>query len=218
MADFAQYVSDGFAALTPDLTGIYNDAIEYNVTQWQTLQSSLVTATGAAAIAIPGLHLLTIAADVAVLMNRMSVCSYGIGAIIGNGEGHGFILEEEDFPVILGRWCKVEGLDNAALSKAAAEVGIKVGGKIGGKVGGKVITKEIAKFAVKQASILIGKKLAGPIGAKLGSKFGAKLGGKVAAGFIPFLGPAIGGSINLYFITEISREAKEWYNFKVHGK
>ncbi len=217
MADFAQYVSDGFAELTPDLTGIYDDAIGYNMTQWQALQSSLVTLTGGAAVAIPGLHLATIAADVLILMNRMSVCSYGIGAIMGKEAGHGFILEEEDFPVILGRWCKVDGLDNATLSKAAAEVGIKVGGKIGGKVGGKVITKKIASFAVKHASILIGKKLAGPVGAKLGSKFAAKFGGKIAAGFLPFIGPLIGGSINLYFISEISSEAIKWYNFKIHG-
>lgn len=206
MADFAQYVTNAFSALTPDINGIYNDAIDYTLSNWKAKQASLVTASGAASVAIPGLHLVGIPADVAFLMNRMSVCSFGIGALISQDQAKGNILEQEDFPIILGRWCDDPSLTNAAISKTAAELAAKSGSKIA--------AKELAKVACKHLGIVVGQKLSGKLGAKLGGKFGAKLGTKVAAGFIPFLGAAIGGGINLYFITEIQTQAESWYRFK----
>ena len=169
MANFGQYVVDAFSSLTPDINGVYRDAKTYHLSDWKALQKTLVTGSGAAAVAIPGLHLLGIAADVAFLMNRMAVCSYGIGAIIGSDEGEGNILEEEDFAIILAGWGGDESVNDAALAKAAAD--------LTGKVGGKMVSKQLAAFMTQRAGILIGKKL----------------GGKAAAGFIPFLGAAVGG-------------------------
>lgn len=206
MANFAQYVNDAFSALTPDINNIYYDAITYSFSDWKAKQSTLVTASGAASVAIPGLHLVGIPADVAFLMNRMSVCSFGIGALILKDKGLGNILEEEDFPIILARWCNDPALTNAAISKTTAE--------IAAKTGSKVAAKQLAKIACKHFGIVVGQKLSGKLGAKLGAKFGAKLGTKVAAGFIPFFGAVVGGSINLYFITEIQTEAENWYRFK----
>lgn len=206
------YIVNAFDALTPNLNGIYENAATHSLSGWKTKQGALVTTSGVTGSAIPGLHMATVAADIAFLLNRMAVCSYGIGAIIGNEQSQGNILEEEDFAVILGRWCGDDGLSNAALSKGAAEIGIKAGGKIAGKVGAKAV----AKFAVTHAGILVGKKMGVKMGAKLGSKFGAKLGGKITAGWLPFLGPALSGGINLYFITSISKEAESWYRFKLN--
>jgi hypothetical protein len=212
MADFSKYVSDAFEAVTPDLYSIHNDAVNYEMSDWRTKQSALVTASGAASVAIPGLHLL----------GRMAVCCYGIGTIIGREAGEDYVLEDEDFAIILARWCKVDGVSNGALSKAAAE-GSKVALKAGLKIGNKVAYKELAKVACKQAGILIAKK-AGTKGmglafaGQLGARFGTKLGGKALGGFIPFAGAVIGGGINLWFITEMAREAESWYNFKVNGQ
>lgn len=206
MADFAEYVNDAFSALTPDINNIYYDAISYNFSDWKAKQATLVTASGAASVAIPGLHLVGIPADVAFLMNRMSVCSFGIGALIAKQKNLGNILELEDFPIILGRWCDDPTLTNAALSKTA--------GEIAAKTGSKVAAKELSKIACKHLGVVVGQKLSGKIGAKLGAKFGAKLGSKIAFGFIPFLGAAVGGGINLYFITEIQTQAEDYYRFK----
>ncbi|MGB8194645.1 MAG: hypothetical protein WCF67_22120, partial [Chitinophagaceae bacterium] len=200
-------VNDAFSALTPDIDNIYRDATGYNLSSWKTNQAALVTASGAAATAIPFLHLVGIPADVAFLMNRMSVCSFGIGAIICDDNKFGNILEKEDFAIILGRWCNDESLSNAAMSKMAAEVS--------SKTGNKVLAKQLAKVASKQLGLMVGKKLGGKAGVKLGAKFGAKLGTKAAAGFIPFFGAAVGGTINLYFITQIQTEAESYYRFKI---
>lgn len=206
MPDFSRYVNDAFSSLTPNINEIYYDAIGYTLGNWKAKQSALVTASGAGSVAIPGLHLIGIPADVAFLMNRMSVCSFGIGALVFTEKKLGNILEQEDFPIILGRWCDDPYLTNAAISKTAAELAVKTGSK--------VAAKELAKVACKHLGIVVGQKLSGKIGAKLGAKFGAKLGTKVAAGFIPFLGAAVGGSINLYFITQIQTQAESWYRFK----
>ena len=50
--------------------------------------------------------------------------------------------------------------------------------------------------------------------AKVTSKVAAKFAGKAAAGFLPFLGPAVGGGINLWLIAGILSAAKEFYSDK----
>lgn len=136
----------------------------------------------------------------------MSVCAFGVGAIMGREANRDSLIEEEDFAVILGKWAGVEGLDNAAIAKASADLVTKVGSK--------QATKLLAKMMCKNAGILVGKKLSGKMGAKLGAKFGAKLGGKLAGGWIPFLGAAISASINIWFITGTFNAAKDWYQYK----
>jgi len=204
--DFNSMVVDAFNGLTPDLYGIYNDARMQNLDSWQNKQLAMVAASGAAAMTIPGGHIPLMAADVAFLMNRMSVCCYGVGAIRGYDAGHGNILEEEDFPVVLAYWAGDAEIKQAVTSKAAADLAVKVGGKVGAKI--------IAKHLAAGAGLLVGKKIGGKLGAKLGAKIGAKLGGKLAAGFIPFLGAAVGAGINAYFINDISEAANDVYRFK----
>ena len=204
---FGEYVVQAFDGLTPDVHGIYSNAKSSSLSSWRATQQALVTGSGAAAAAIPGFHLVGMAADVVFLMNRMSVCSYGIGAIIGTECGLGDILEDEDFAVVLARWGGDDSLNNAAVGKACAD--------LAGKVGGKAVTKLLAKKMAESAGILVGKKLAGKVGMKVGAKFGAKLGTKAVTGFIPFLGAAVGGGINLWFITEIADAAEAWYRVKV---
>ena len=73
-----EWVIKAFENMRPDINELYAGANGYNLADWKLLQQSLVTASGAAAVAIPGLHLLGMAADVAFLMNRMGVCAYGM--------------------------------------------------------------------------------------------------------------------------------------------
>ncbi len=203
---FGDYVIGAFDGLTPDVRGIYEGAKSSTLSGWRTKQQSLVTGSGVLAAAIPGFHMVGIAADVVFLMNRMSVCSYGIGAIIGYDRNLGDILEEEDFAIVLARWGGDDNLTDAVIGKTCAE--------LAAKVGGKVATKILAKKMAECAGVLIGKKLAGKVGVKVGSKFGAKLGTKAVAGWIPFLGAAVSGGINLWFITEIANAAEDWYRIK----
>jgi hypothetical protein len=203
---FSEWVGNAFDGLTPDHDGIYESAAKYSIAEWKATQKTLVTGSGALASGVPGLHLVGIGADVVFLMNRMAVCSYGLGAIIGKSSGHGNFLESEDFAVVLARWGGDDSVSDAAIGKVCAD--------LMGKVGGKGVSKVLAKTAAEKGGILLGKKLAGKVGAKVGVKFGAKLGTKAAAGWFPLLGAAVGGGINLWFITEIASSAESWYRIK----
>jgi len=207
MADFGQLVINAFNELTPDINGIYQQAHSKTLSDWRGAQTAMVAGSGAAAVVIPGLHLAGMAADVIFLMNRMAVCSYGIGAIRGYDTLRDNILEDEDFAVVLAHWTGEVDIRSAFSAKCAADLATKVGGKFGAKL--------IAKELAKGAGLLIGKKIGGKLGAKLGVKFGAKMGGKAVAGFIPFLGAVVGGGINVYFISEIANAADEYYEQKV---
>lgn len=207
MSKFAEWVVDAFESLTPDRNGIFADSIGQSMSDWRMKQQAMVTGSGAAAAAIPGAHLVTMSADVVFLMNRMSVCAYGIGAIIGGPEQGQEFLEEEDFPNILAVWAGDDDVDNMLTAKAATDIAVKVGGKMGAKLIGKTIS--IA------GGVMLGKKLSAKVSAKVALKFASKLAGKAAGGFIPFLGAAIGGGINLWFITSIADAADRYYRFKL---
>lgn len=207
MSKFSKWVINAFDALTPDIDNIYDNAKSHTLSEWRNIQKSLVSATGATAVAIPGFHVAGMAADVAFLMNRMSVCSYGIGAIMGYDEDRGNILEPEDFAFVLAKWSGVRGTEDAVIAKTSAD--------LVAKVGSKEATKLLAKTMCKHAGILVGKKMGSKVGVKLGAKFGTKLGGKLAGGFIPVVGAIIGGGVNYWFISEVSGVAQQWYYQKL---
>jgi hypothetical protein len=204
---FTKFVCDAFDAMTPNHSEIFEAAKPYSLDGWRTRQTALASAAGAGSGAIPIWGLATMPADIAFLMNRMSVCSYGVGAILGVQMRRGNVLEPEDMAVVLGRWAGDDDLADAAVAKASAS--------LVGKVGGKAATSILAKTMAEKASLLVGKKIGGKLGAKLGVKFGSKLGGKVVGSFIPFVGAFIGGGINAYFMDGIGTAAEDWYRIKL---
>ncbi len=208
--EIAQKAIDAFDRLSPDLSAVYSDAAYKTVPNWCDKQIALATASGATSVILPGAHVAAILADVAFLINRMSVCSFGIGAIRGYDNGHGNLLEQEDLANVLGYWARDEQIMSAVTSKGAADIAVKVGSKAGGKVAVKLISKHLATGA----GLLVGKKLGGKVGAKIGAKFAAKFGAKLGTGFIPFLGPVVGGGINAYFVNEIADAANDFYRWK----
>jgi hypothetical protein len=204
--NFSQSVIDAFATLTPDLAGIYTAAHALPLSDWRVKQQAMVTGSGALAIAVPGVHLLGMAADVAFLMNRMAVCCYGIGAIAAHAKGLGQILEPEDFAIILARWSGDENLSDSAITLIHAD--------LVAELGSHAATQTLARGVGLRAGILVGKKITSKAGAKIGAKFAGKMGSKALAGFIPVLGAAAGGGINLWFITSIANEAQRWFELK----
>ena len=198
-------------SMRPDLIDIYNGAHSETLSSWKTRQNAMVTASGAAAVSIPGLHLAGMAADVAFIINRMGTASYGVGAIIGYDNEYGNILEEEDFHLVLAYWADDEDVAEAMKGKTAASLSSKLGGKLMSKEAAKVLTKTM----LASASHLATKKLGGKLLAKPAAKFGAKFVGKGAAGFVPFLGAVVGGGINLWLLNGIQDSAEEFYRDKI---
>ncbi|WP_313914084.1 hypothetical protein [Tahibacter sp.] len=207
MSKFAEWVVSAFESLTPDRSGIFSDAHAQSMSDWRVKQQAMVTGSGAAAAAIPVAHLATMSADVVFLMNRMSVCAYGIGAIIGGTAQSRDFLEEEDFPNILAVWAGDDDVDNMLTSKMVVDIAAQVGGKMGAKLIGKTIAVA--------GGVMLGKELSAKVSAKVALKFASKLAAKAAGGFIPFVGAAIGGGINLWFITSIADAADRYYRFKL---
>lgn len=200
-------IMGAFDRVTPDLGEIYASAQSYRLDDWRLLQQGLVTSSGAATMAMPFAHLVGMAADFAFLMNRLSVCSFGIGAILGEEQGAGNILEAEDFAVVLSRWSDVDGVSNAAVAKVSAG--------LAKSLGGTEISKMLAKVAAEQAGILANKKLGAKVGTKVAAKLSGKMGTKIIGGMVPFLGPVVGGGVNLWFMIGIADEAESWYRYKL---
>ncbi len=207
------FVLKAFETLRPDLDGIYTSAHAKPLADWRRMQQAFVTASGAGASAVPGLHLVGIAADVMFLMNRMSVCSFGIGAILGHEANLGNVLEPEDFAVVLAVWANEGGISELIGGKVPSDTSSVTGGK----VLGKSVYRILAKTVCEKAGLLADGKLTGPLAGKVAGRFAGKLGGKAAAGFIPLVGAVVGGGVNLWFLSGIASAAEQWFRFKVKG-
>lgn len=215
LMDVANVFIDVVNSMTPDLGSLYEDAKNSSLDDWTFLQKSLVTASGAAAVAIPGLHLVGAAADIAFLVNRMGVSSYGVGAIKLSDSDMGNLLEPEDFGAVLSYWSGDDDLRQLIKGKAAADLSSKAGIKLVTKSGGKIAVKGLTKALLASGGYMIGAKLGGKAMAKPAAKFASKAGGKFLGGFVPFLGPVIGGGINLWLISSIISASEEFYSDKM---
>ena len=202
-------------SMTPNIGDIYNGAKSESLRSWKTRQNAMVTVSGAVSMAIPGAHLAGMAADVAFVINRMGVSTYGVGAIKGYDAGHGNILEEEDFGAVLGYWAHDEELMEAMKGKGAAKLTTKVGAKVAAKIIGKGAGKLLTKTMLASAGYLVGTRLGGKGLAKAAAKFVPKVAGKGVSGFVPFLGPAVSGGVNLWLLSTIISSADDFYSDKI---
>lgn len=206
-------------SMTPEIDDIYHATKNESLTAWGVTQRSLVTASGAASVAIPGWHLAGMAADVGFVINRMGVSSYGVGSILCHNE-QGNVLEPEDFAAVLGYWADDEDLRQALKGKSAADLsgklGLSLGKKVLGKGSAKVVGKVLTKSLLTSSGYMIGRKLGGKGLAKAAAKFSGKFASKSISGFIPFAGPIVGGGVNLWLIDGILGAAEEFYKDKIN--
>lgn len=204
-----------------------SDAKNYSsVGSWVARQATETAMVGAGAMAVPVLHVPALGADVVFLLHKLAYCSWGVGSILGctpYGKG--------DFEIILGHWCGVVEDEVLPVAIATSVVGGTlaaaiaypvVAGAIASKSAEvatlmllqKVGVKGSSKAVVKVAGKVTGKvagKLSEKIATKVATKIGGKLSGKAVAGFIPFVGPVLGASINAYLVTSIAHSAEKYY-------
>lgn len=192
---------------------------------WVASQAAQAAAVGAGAMAIPGAHVATMAGDLCILLHKMAYCSWGIGAIRGK-EVHGLC----DLEIILAHWSGAVGDDAIAAGVSVGIVGgvIYVAGveklmtTLVGMAASGVATAGAAKLGIKGAGkAAIGnmasygaKKLSVKLAPKIAAKLGTKVGAKGLAGFVPFLGPAVGASVNAYFVKRVADSADFYYSNK----
>lgn len=216
------------------LGGNYEEAVTNaksmgSIDSWVAWQAAQTAVVGATAAAIPGAHLATLPVDVAILMHKMAWCSWGIGGLMGcNVEG------KLDLALILGLWSE-------AITKEDVETILAGGMVLGGALATAVTVASspvlAAKIAAKTAafgtSVLATRlgftTIANPLGQMSGflaqqlvQHFAAKIAIKLAKvgasraflGFVPFIGPIVGGTINVIFVRAIANSAKEYYQLK----
>ena len=199
-----------------DLDDIYSGAKNESLSSWKTRQNAMVTGSGAAAVSIPGLHLVGMAADIAFVLNRMGTASYGVGAIIGYDNDYGNIMEEDDFELILAYWANDREIIEAMKGKVAADLSAKIAAKFSTKLLGKEAAKVLTQTMLSSVAQLAAKKATGKMLSKPAVKFASKFAAKGLGGFVPILGAAVGGGINLWLLNGIQDAAEEFYVDKVN--
>lgn len=202
---------------------------------WQASQGAMV---GAAAVAVPGAHMVAMVADSVALLHKISYCSWGVGALRDSS-----VDGKDDLAVILGLWSgsiKPNALTDAVRS-VAGDTTLGAAGTLVAGTGGHLAAKASLKaaalnpqlavkgtgvfaqlvvkkagFAVPGGSVPVGKFLIKKIAPKLAPKLAGKVGAKAAAGWIPFVGPAVGASVNAYIVLHIAEMADTYYTQKFH--
>lgn len=202
--DLGKYVAEAFHEVTPDLQRIYDDARQETVKSVRTRQSTLAAASGAASFAVPVMHMTTALADLGILMNRMAVASYSIGAVKGAATGKGNVLEDGDFKLILGLWAGDGDID--ALVKQDPEEADAWLQNAGVKLASQMALKHLGLAAGRR----MGSQLAGRFALRLGITFAPKH----AAGFVPIIGAAVGAGVNYRFMESFCDAAVTFYDWK----
>ncbi|MEM7058034.1 MAG: hypothetical protein AAF557_10635 [Pseudomonadota bacterium] len=205
--DFGEYAADIIAQLTPDLEGIYEDAKDRSLTSVRRTQTALAATSGAVAFAVPFLHLPMAAADLAVIMNRMAVASYSIGAVKGELYGKGNVLEDEDFAIVLGIWCGYTDIEQIVRMKGDEDHVKAMQSEAGAKALGRTALKYLGSLTTEQLLY----RMAG----RLATRIGAKAGGKLTLGAIPVIGAAVGATTNSLMMDSLCDAAEKYYDWKL---
>jgi hypothetical protein len=87
--------------------------------------------------------------------------------------------------------------------------------KVAGKAGTKIVLKGLTAAMLSSVGYLAASRFGAKAMAKPAAKFAAKFGGKALGGFVPFVGPAVGGAINLWLISTIMDAAQSFYDDKI---
>lgn len=226
----ANVVVDAFDKLGADPSMAQRGVSEYGtLAGWRASQTAQVAAAGAAAMAVPGAHLLALTADVGFLLHKMSICAWGIGFKLG-----ATVDGKDDLAVILGLWSGA--MEPDALSVGSATAGASAGwivfnaayptygtavmakalaagaGAGVSAVGAKIAGKKSGKLAAKLSKPFLQK-----IAQKVAVKFSALLGSKAATGAVPVLGALAGAGINSYFIKKFADAAETYYCSKIRA-
>lgn len=188
--------------LNPDINSLYEETHRLDMDKYVSNQRNKAVVLGGGTAAIPGMHLVGMAADIVALFKLMCDTSYGIGSISSNQKNIGINgIDEFDFITILTRWGgDYDAINAMNIAVAGAKsAGAVVGGQIATHAAVALLPKPIIKILVK----IIAKKI------------GLKFAGKGLAGFIPFLGPTVSAGINWWIFDGMMNEAKKYYQAKV---
>lgn len=215
-------IVQAFSLFGGDPQGAISAAASYSSTSmWVFSQASQAGIAGAVAISVPGAHIPALAVDLAFLMHKMAYCSWGLGALY-NCEVEG----KDDFALILGLWAGYVSEDALEGALTAGIIGVPVttavvAPKTFAKGVGKGVSKGVGllgkKAGTKAAAKIFGKvggKLSEKLALKLALKFSGKISSKAVAGWVPFVGPAVGLTINSYFVKSIAGSATRYYSMK----
>jgi hypothetical protein len=117
-------------------------------TSWMLSQAGQTAGAGAVAMAIPGVHISALVADVSYLLHKMAYCSWGIGEL-----RKCVVLGKPDFANILALWSgavTVNELPYPAISKTAFEKAVNRGSTTLEKI---TLNQVLAQMSKEQLAI-----------------------------------------------------------------
>lgn len=200
-------------------------ALAYSgVDAWRTSQIAQVGAAGALACGIPGWHLVTLPADMGILLRKIARGAWGVGYL--TDPARDMVDPEVDLVVILSLWAgEMSSLNLVGIQVAAAGAGFVMAGdtyptfaaaalghafgNAAGHAAGAVFGKGAAKIVAKNVKLALI-----PVLQKVAVKLSAQAVGKMIGGFAPFLGAAVGGGINGYILDKVLDVAEDYYSSK----
>ena len=196
-------VAEAFEQLSPNIDSIYAEANRQSLKTWNSHHRRIAALSGFATGVILGLHLAGIALDAFHMMRRMGHASYGVGAILGERQELGNILEPEDLTLVLGLLADDPTIERSIGQGMAAELASRVGAQIG--------IRAIAKAMAKEHSELSGRRLSRKTAGRLGSRFAKRATRRVVWG----VGAVLAAYDNQALIDDTLDAAIEFYTFKI---
>lgn len=160
-------------------------------------------AIGVVSYIIPGLHLLGLFVDAAVIADNVDRTIYGQGAIAAREHHCPALIGNGDFSSALGVWYR--GIRSSAELEAALG--------LAALIAPRAATSEEAAMAFVTAVKAHGIPV---IGKTVSSLLVGKLGIKALTGIMPVVGPLISGGINWYIFDGLNDAAMSYYQQKAN--
>jgi hypothetical protein len=204
-----------------------------SVETWIASQTAQAAAVGGATMAVPGAHHAASVIDVATVVHKIAIMSWGVGYKLGCT-----IDPRLDLANVLSVWSGAlprhvlmtaagGGLTAGGIAAGIAYYGsaqaagtafaAKVASMVAGSATSMVVTKMGAKGAAKISGKVAAQVASNAMTAaapKIGAKIAAKMGAKHVLGWVPVVGAIAGAGINVWIMTSVSHGAVTYFEAK----
>ncbi len=192
--------------IDPEVKEYFDDTKGYSLDRWESDQAWSIYGWSFIANIIPGLHLVGVWVDTAVVIYGVEDLAMGNGAIIAKEKSCLHLVSKYDYAIIQGMWV-------GAISDRRVRSALKSArqAQILSRSGTRAATQAAANRLMKVVSEKVGLKLT----SKLAFKFGIKIAAIKVLGFVPLLGGIAAVFINkVMFVDPIDRASELYYSIK----
>jgi len=196
--------------INPAVKGHFETTEDLTVDEWHDKRNGQAILIGVVFNAIPALHLVGVWIDTFFVWWSMKTTIMGNGAIIAMKYDCPYLLQPEDYNLVLGVWSDSTNINEIATFYESFEDGYFIGNNVARLVTATE-TRQATKFAMKKLGAKVMDKTAG----KIVGKYTIKVVSKKVGGFAPAVGPILAGGINRFmFAGPTNRSAERYFEMK----